>query len=101
MLGDRIENLTVAYDDGKVALGGLVDSYATKQKSVLLAGSGLTVGAWAVAPGNNGLFFYSKTGADATPFQGGFLCAAAPVQRTFGMNSGGSGPSCGGSENTG
>ena len=39
LLGDKIENLTVAFDDGVVSLGGQVDSQATKEKSVLLAGN--------------------------------------------------------------
>ena len=39
LLGDKVENLSVAFDDGTVSLGGLVDTLATKQKSVLLAGN--------------------------------------------------------------
>ncbi|MBI1353130.1 MAG: peptidoglycan-binding protein LysM [Acidobacteria bacterium] len=39
LLGDRVENLSVKYDDGAVTLGGLVDSQATKEKVVLLAGN--------------------------------------------------------------
>lgn len=39
LLGDRVENLTVGFDDGKVSLGGQVDSQATKEKVVLLAGN--------------------------------------------------------------
>jgi len=39
LLGDRVENLTVQYEDGLVSLGGQVDSGATKQKCVLLAGN--------------------------------------------------------------
>ncbi len=37
-----------------------------------------------------GLLIYSLTGPDATPFQGGYLCVAAPRQRTPVTNSGGS-----------
>lgn len=38
-LGGKVENLTVAYNDGAVSLGGVVDTVATKQKAVLLAGN--------------------------------------------------------------
>lgn len=39
-----------------------------------------------------GLLIYSKTGADAKPFQGGLLCVASPVLRTALQASGGSPP---------
>ena len=39
LLGGQVENLSVAFDDGVVALGGQVDSQATKEKVVLLAGN--------------------------------------------------------------
>ena len=39
-----------------------------------------------------GLFFYSKTGAQALPFQGGFLCIRSPVRRTPPQGSGGNPP---------
>ncbi len=38
-LGDRVENLSVAYDGGTVTLSGMVDYNSTKQKAVLLAGN--------------------------------------------------------------
>ena len=60
LLGDRVENLSVAYSGGTVKLGGQVDSQATKEKVVLLAGNvksvekvddvGLNVKPAAVAP---------------------------------------------------
>jgi nucleoid-associated protein YgaU len=37
--GDKIAGLNVVFDDGKVTLGGQADSYATKQKAVLMAGN--------------------------------------------------------------
>jgi hypothetical protein len=43
----------------------------------------------------NGLYFYSKVGANNAPFQGGFLCAQSPLVRTAVQNSGGTAP-CGG-----
>jgi len=39
LLGDRVENLKVDYEDGTVRIGGTVDSYTTRQKLVLLAGN--------------------------------------------------------------
>lgn len=38
-LGDQVENLNVAYDGGTVTLAGTVDTQATKEKAVLLAGN--------------------------------------------------------------
>ncbi|MBX2822180.1 MAG: peptidoglycan-binding protein LysM [Rhodothermaceae bacterium] len=38
-LGDSINGLNVAYDDGTVTLSGEADSFATKQKAVLMAGN--------------------------------------------------------------
>jgi len=38
-LGGSVENLDVAYDDGTVTLRGTVDSQATREKAVLLAGN--------------------------------------------------------------
>ena len=38
-LGDRIENLEVDFDDGVVTLKGQCDSFATREKAILLAGN--------------------------------------------------------------
>ena len=38
-LGDQVDDLQVDYDDGAVTLSGSVESHATKQKAVLLAGN--------------------------------------------------------------
>ena len=38
-LGDRIENLEVKFDDGVVTLKGECDSFATREKAILLAGN--------------------------------------------------------------
>jgi len=54
------------------------------------AGSGFTIGATNILAAKFGLLFYSKTGANNSAFQGGFLCAKAPLVRTPVMNSGGS-----------
>ena len=37
--GDNIDGLNVAFDDGTVTLTGAADSFATKQKAVLMAGN--------------------------------------------------------------
>ena len=37
--GESIEGLNVVYDDGTVTLSGQADSFATKQKAVLMAGN--------------------------------------------------------------
>jgi nucleoid-associated protein YgaU len=37
--GDKIENLTVTFDDGTVTLRGTADSVATREKAVLIAGN--------------------------------------------------------------
>jgi len=60
------------------------------------AGSGFTIGATNILAAKFGLLFYSKTGANASPFQGGFLCALSPLVRTPVTNSGG-GAGCTGS----
>ena len=38
-LGGSVENLDVAFNDGTVTLRGTVDSHATREKAVLLAGN--------------------------------------------------------------
>jgi hypothetical protein len=59
------------------------------------AGSGFTIGATNILDNKFGLFFYGKMGQQAVPFQGGTLCANAPLVRTALQNSGGTAP-CGG-----
>ncbi len=38
-LGEHVDNLRVAFDDGTVTIEGTVDSQATKEKTILLAGN--------------------------------------------------------------
>lgn len=74
LLGDRVENLSVKYEDGLVSLGGQVDSEATKQKCVLLAGNlkdvekvnddHLTVRAQPEAPAEPEFQFYTIVSGD-------------------------------------
>lgn len=56
------------------------------------AGSGYTLTCGNVLNNKPGLLLYSTTGRSSTPFQGGWLCLAAPIRRTPGVSSGGSAP---------
>ena len=38
-LGDQVKDLQVSFDDGTVSISGSVDSQATREKAVLLAGN--------------------------------------------------------------
>jgi predicted deacylase len=60
------------------------------------AGSGFSISAANVLDNKNGLLFYSKSGANALPFQGGWLCVKSPQTRTAVQSSLGS-PPCNGS----
>jgi hypothetical protein len=53
------------------------------------AGSGFMVTTSPVPGANIGIYFYSKTGTNNAPFQGGVLCLGGQVTRTPGQNSGG------------
>jgi hypothetical protein len=53
------------------------------------AGSGLSVATGPVPGGNVGIYFYSKTGSNNAPFQGGVLCLGGGILRTPGQFSGG------------
>ncbi len=57
--------------------------------------AGYLVEATNVLAGANGVFFYSTSGAAATPFQGGFICSAPPLRRAPALSASGAGP-CGG-----
>lgn len=37
--GDQIEGLNIVFDDGTITISGQADSFATKQKAVLMAGN--------------------------------------------------------------
>jgi YVTN family beta-propeller protein len=84
------------YCTAKTNSQGCAPPIASSGSPSASAGSGFLISASQVIPTSNGLFFYSTTGADAKPFQGGFLCVQPPVRRTGVQNSGGAGP-CGGS----
>ncbi|MCK6445208.1 MAG: hypothetical protein L6Q99_02350 [Planctomycetes bacterium] len=56
------------------------------------ATSGFTVTASQARNNKAGLFLYGINGAAATPFGGGLLCVAPPIQRSPNQNSGGNPP---------
>jgi hypothetical protein len=58
-------------------------------------GSGFSVQTINLLDNKFGLYFYSKSGPNNVPFQGGTLCAQLPLVRTAVQNSGGM-PPCGG-----
>jgi hypothetical protein len=60
------------------------------------AGGGFTVAASNELAQKFGLLFYGTSGAQAQPFQGGFLCVQPPIQRTAVQGSGGAAGTCSG-----
>jgi hypothetical protein len=87
-----------SYCTSKVNSAGCTPSINFTGAPSATAGSGFTVGATNILNSKFGLFFYSKSGQQAVPFQGGFLCAKVPLIRTALQNSGGVAP-CGGTFN--
>ncbi|HVS11597.1 MAG TPA: hypothetical protein VMS76_17135, partial [Planctomycetota bacterium] len=83
------------YCTAKTNSAGCVPSIATSGTPSASAGSGFTISTTNVLDNKFGLYFYSKTGPNNAPFQGGILCAASPLVRTPVQNSGGT-PPCGG-----
>jgi hypothetical protein len=83
------------YCTAKVNSAGCTPSIGSTGTPSAAAGSGFNVTTVNVLDSKFGLFFYSKTGASSSPFQGGILCAQPPLVRTMVQNSGGT-PPCGG-----
>lgn len=73
------------------SLGCLPNLIATGTPSAS-APSGFLLSCGNVLNAKPGLLLYSLGGSSVAPFQGGFLCLAAPIRRTPGVNSGGSPP---------
>ena len=93
-----VSGATTVYCTAKVNSQGCLPAIGFTGMPSASAGSGYNVTATQIVSKVGGLFIYSRTGPAATPFQGGFLCVAAPVRRTSGQLSGGS-TGCSGSFN--
>jgi len=87
------------YCTAKVNSQGCTPSIHSSGMASASAGSGFQIGAAQVLNQKFGVLFYGKSGPAATPFQGGLLCAKAPLVRTPVQSSGGSpaGSDCSGS----
>ena len=83
------------YCTSKVNSAGCTPSIGATGTPSATAGSGFVVTTTNELDNKFGLYFYSKTGANNAPFQGGTLCGIAPLVRTPVQNSGGT-PPCGG-----
>ena len=83
------------YCTSKVNSQGCTPSIGATGTPSASAGSGFVLTTTNELDNKFGLFFYSKTGANNAPFQGGFLCGMPPLVRTPVQNSGGT-PPCGG-----
>jgi N-acetylneuraminic acid mutarotase len=90
--------LPTTYCTAKVNSAGCTPAIGSTGTPSATAGSGFVISTSNELDNRNGLYFYSKTGANNAPFQGGFLCALAPLTRTPVQNSGGT-PPCNGSYN--
>ena len=88
--------LVGTYCTAKTTSSGCLPSISTVGSPSATAGSGFTITASEVEPGNVGILFYGHDGANAAAFQGGFLCVQPPTWRTGPQSSGGAGP-CSGS----
>ncbi|HVS11849.1 MAG TPA: hypothetical protein VMS76_18430, partial [Planctomycetota bacterium] len=84
------------YCTAKVNSAGCTPSIGSTGSPSASAGSGFVVKTINVLDNKFGLYFYSKTGPNNAPFQGGFLCGQVPLVRTMVQNSGGT-PPCNGS----
>jgi hypothetical protein len=88
------------YCTAKVNSAGCTPSIGSTGIPDANLGSGFVIDVMNVLDNKFGVFFYSKTGPDNMPFQGGFLCTMPPLQRVPPsnappLNSGGI-PPCGG-----
>jgi hypothetical protein len=79
----------------KVNSAGCTPAIGSTGSPSASAGSGFVIATTNDLDNKFGLFFYSKTGPNSSPFQGGFLCGAPPLTRTSVQSSGGT-PPCNG-----
>jgi len=83
------------YCTSKVNSMGCTPSIGATGTPSATAGSGFVLTTTNELDNKFGLYFYSKSGANNAPFQGGILCGLPPLVRTPVQNSGGT-PPCGG-----
>jgi len=83
------------YCTAKVNSQGCLSAISTSGVLSASAPNGFVVSASNIVPSVFGLFIYSKTGPDALPFQGGYLCIKPVIRRTNLQNSGGAAPCSG------
>jgi hypothetical protein len=87
-----LSNAFTTYCTAKTTSIGCVPSIGASGVPSASAGSGFTITASDVINNKNGLLFYSLTGQQAIPFQGGTLCGKPPIRRTTVQNAGGNPP---------
>jgi hypothetical protein len=80
------------YCTAKVNSQGCTPAIASSGVPSASSASAFDITAANVLNNKNGLYFYGTSGALAAPFQGGFLCVQAPIQRTVVQPSGGNPP---------
>lgn len=85
----------VAYCTAKVASGGCAPAISTTGVSSATSGSPFFLHASGIVEDTVGVLIYSGA-AGATPFQGGYLCLAAPIVRAGSRFSGSTGSACSG-----
>ena len=87
---------TSVYCTAKVNSLGCSPSIALSSTPSASAGSGSILSTSNVVGSKLGIYMHSKTGAQAMPFHGGFLCLAGQLKRHPPTSSGGSSGSCSG-----
>jgi hypothetical protein len=85
----------VTYCTAKLNSQGCMPAIGFAGAPSATAGSGFLVSTTNVLDSKSGVYFYGKNGPNNVPFQGGTLCAKAPLVRTGLQSSGGTAP-CGG-----
>ena len=85
------------YCTAKTTSSGCTPTIGTSGVPSATAASGFSIRASQVEPGQPGILFVGRNGADALPFQGGLLCVRPPLERTAVQDSGSGGsPPCAG-----
>jgi hypothetical protein len=92
IIDTRTDSGPFTYCTGKVNSQGCTPAVAFSGTPSASGSSPFTVSASNLINNKNGLFFYSTHGPLGAPFQGGFLCVKAPIERTLVQQSGGNAP---------